>query len=272
MAYLSEPVPPYGVPSEVAPGVRRVVARNPGLMTYHGTNTYLIDLPEGVVVLDPGPDDPVHVEAVVKATGPRVLAILLTHTHKDHLGGTAALKAATGAPTYAFTTSASPDFTPDVPLADGDEAFGLLALHTPGHAADHLCFADASGLLFSGDHVMSWSSSVVSPPQGDMSAYCANLRRLMAREDSLYLPGHGPPLAEPRAFVADLLFHREEREKSILAMLHAGTSDPVRLAEILYAKRDVKLMPAAQRNVLAHLLKLKDEGRARTENEAWLPA
>jgi glyoxylase-like metal-dependent hydrolase (beta-lactamase superfamily II) len=176
MAFLTEPDPERGVALPVVPGISRIVANNPSLMTYHGTNTYLIEADDAFVVLDPGPNDDGHLENILAATQGRVSAILLSHTHSDHLGTTAALKAHTGATTYAFQLSADPAFFPDVLLRDGDTVAGMTAIHTPGHASDHLCFARPDGIVFSADHVMSWSSSIVSPPGGDMAAYVASLR------------------------------------------------------------------------------------------------
>ena len=276
MAFLTEEVPARGVPQAVLPagvaGVRRVVAANPGPMTYHGTNTYLIDTADGLAVLDPGPDDAAHVQAVLAATGGKLAYILLSHTHRDHLGATAALRAATGAPTAGYRVSGDASFVPDVPLDDGDEIAGLVALHTPGHASDHLCFARRDGVLFSADHVMAWSTSVVSPPGGDMGAYFASLRRLLAREESLYLAGHGPALTSPTGFVRDLLTHRVMRERAIAAALRDGPADTFALMDRLYSKLDPLLRRAAERNVLAHLLKLQAEGRARQEGALWLAA
>ncbi len=201
MGFLTEPEPPRGVAQEVLPGIRRIVARNPGVMTYHGTNTYLIDGAAGLTVLDPGPDDPQHVAEIMAAAGPNgIQRILLTHTHGDHYGAVPALRAASGAPVYSYARSARPDFTPDHKLNDQDEVAGLKAVFTPGHAPDHLCFeytVPAAGkLLFSGDHVMSWSSSIVSPPGGDMRDYYCSLQLLLQ-------PGRGAVPAGPRPGAAD---------------------------------------------------------------------
>lgn len=269
MPFLTEPDPPRGVAEPVLPGIRRIVAANPGVMTYHGTNTYLIEAPDGATVLDPGPDDAAHVQAILAATGGRVARIVLSHTHHDHLGATAALKAATGAPTYGFRRSQDPGFVADVKLDDGDEVAGLTAIHTPGHAADHLCFAREDGVLFSADHVMSWSSSVVSPPNGDMAAYFRSLRRLLERPDRIYLPGHGPKLPEPQAFVQDLLNHRTQREQEILRVLRAGPSEVPAMVSALYHKVHPRLVQAAERNVLAHLLKLEEEGQVARDGARW---
>lgn len=270
MAFLTEPEPPRGVALPVRPGIRRIVAANVGPMTYYGTNTYLIDAPGGTIVLDPGPDDPAHVAAILGA-GP-VARILLSHTHHDHLGAVPALRAATGAPVHAWHDPAVAEFVPDVRLRDGDAVDGWKAVFTPGHAADHLCFAGPDGVLFSADHVMSWSSSVVSPPGGDMRAYFASLGRLLERDDAVYLPGHGPPLPEPKPFVEELLAHRMAREAAIVLELNTKPVSTRALTDLLYSQVDERLRRAAERNVLAHLLKLRDEGRAVDGPEGWVAA
>ncbi len=272
MEFLTEPEPPRAVAIPVVPGLSRIVAANPGPMTYHGTNTYVIDGEEGATVLDPGPDDAAHVRAILRATGGRVARILLSHTHPDHLGALPALRTATGAPAYGFRGSQTQAFTPDIGLDDGDTVAGWTALHTPGHAADHLCFALGDGVILTADHVMTWSSSVVSPPAGDMGAYFAQLRRLLARDDRLLLPGHGPPLADPRAYLTFLLSHREQREAGVLAAIAAAPRTPAALVDILYAPVNPRLRAAAERNVLAHLLKLQSEGRAEPHDGAWRAA
>jgi glyoxylase-like metal-dependent hydrolase (beta-lactamase superfamily II) len=270
MTFLKEAEPSRGIAIDVVPGVKRVVAGNPGSMTYHGTNTYLIeDSTDGLTVLDPGPDLPEHVAAVVKAGGGRIRRILLSHTHSDHLGATAALKAATGAPTYGWKRSATPTFEPDVALDDGDTISGLTAIFTPGHAADHLCFAWRDGIVFSGDHVMGWSSSVVSPPLGDMKAYLASLELLLERPDTLYLCGHGPALPNPQTYVRLLIAHRRRREEAISRAIAERPQTTAELVSHLYAKTDPMLRRAAERNVLAHLIKLDAEGRASREGNTW---
>jgi len=265
MPFLTEEEPPRGVALAVLPGIRRVVARNPSVMTYQGTNTYLIDGDDGLTVLDPGPADDVHVADVVRAAGEQpVRRIVLTHTHSDHYGALPALAAATGAAVYAYKNSARRDFAPAFPLDDGDEVAGLKAVFTPGHAADHLSFEyivpGTGKILFSGDHVMSWSSSIVSPPDGDMVAYYKSLELLLGRDEVLYLGGHGPLLRQPRVLVKELLDHRKMREATILEAVRAQDWTVAELAEHLYHKTDFRLKMAAQRNVLAHLLKLEHEG------------
>ena len=271
MPFLTEPEPTRDLPIPVAPGIVRIVAANPGPMTYHGTNTYLIEGRDGATVLDPGPDDAAHVQAILRATEGRVARILVSHTHRDHIGALPALRAATGAMTLGFHTSLDPGFAPDIPLDDGDAVAGWTVLHTPGHAADHLCFA-RDGMIFTADHVMTWSTSVVSPPGGDMAAYVASLRRLLGRDDRLLLPGHGPQLAGPRAYLRHLLAHREQREAAVLAAIADQPRTPSALVEAIYTPLNPRLRSAAEGNVLAHLLKLQTEGRAAPQGDAWRAA
>ena len=238
-------------------------------MTYWGTNTYLLDRPDGNVVIDPGPDDGTHVAAIQQEAGRAVRAILLTHTHPDHLGAVAALRAETGAPVSAYARPAVAGFMPDHLLEDGGEAAGLIALHMPGHAPDHLCFAAPSGILFSGDHVMGWSSTVVSPPEGDMGAYMAGLERLLLRRDTRYLPGHGPPVADPQPFVRSLLAHRQAREDAILALLAEAPGSEAAMLTRLYGGLESRLQGAARRNIAAHLHKLETAGWIVRDGALW---
>lgn len=258
--FLTEPEPPRGVALPVAPGIRRIVAHNPGPMTYHGTNTYLLDAPGGVIAVDPGPDDAAHVAAIQAQAGGTVVRIFLTHAHSDHVGALPALARATGASVHRFADG----------FADGETVAGWTALHTPGHAADHLCFARGDGTVLTGDHVMSFSSSVVIPPDGSMAAYMASLRRLLARDDALYLPGHGPPIDHPRRFATALLAHREAREAAVLAHLRNAPATPMDIVLALYTGLDPKLHRAAEASVRAHLLKLRDDGLAREDGGVWL--
>jgi glyoxylase-like metal-dependent hydrolase (beta-lactamase superfamily II) len=266
MPFLTEPEPERGAILPVMSGISRIVAANPGPMTYYGTNTYLIDTPDGVAVLDPGPEEhPEHVEAILRATGPNVALILVSHTHHDHIGAVPALQQATGAPTVGFHVS-----------GDGDKIAGMTAIHTPGHASDHLCFAlpasDGTAVLFSADHVMSWSTSVVSPPGGDMGEYFASLRLLLDRTDEVFLPGHGPSLPQPRNLVREMLTHRMMREQAIQRKLSQGPAGTFVLMDALYSQVHPRLRRAAERNVLAHLLKLESEGKVRRDGETWQAA
>jgi glyoxylase-like metal-dependent hydrolase (beta-lactamase superfamily II) len=277
MPFLTEPEPDRGAVLPVMPGISRIVAANPGPMTYYGTNTYLIETPDGIAVLDPGPEDhPEHVEAILRATGPKVALILVSHTHHDHIGAVPALQQATGAPTVGFRESGSPAFDPDIKLDDGDTIAGMTAVHTPGHASDHICLAlparDGTAVLFSADHVMSWSTSVVSPPDGDMAAYFESLRKLLDRSDDAFLPGHGPPLPEPRNLVREMLAHRMMREQAIRRKLAQGPAGTYALMDTLYSQVHPRLRRAAERNVLAHLLKLEAEGKVRRDGEMWAAA
>jgi glyoxylase-like metal-dependent hydrolase (beta-lactamase superfamily II) len=271
VGFLTEGEPAHGVPLAAAAGISRIVAPNAGPMTYHGTNTWLLDEPDGTIVIDPGPADASHVAAILAATGGRIARILLTHTHPDHLGATAALQAASGAPVLAWPKPWFRGFTPTHAIADGEQIGSITALHTPGHASDHLCFARDDGVVFTGDHVMSWSTSIVSPPDGDMAAYMASLRTLLARDDRLYLCGHGPPLPEPAALVRGMLSHRISREAAVLRALEAGPKTEAELVAALYTGLAPHLTQAAQRSVLAHLLKLETEGKAEREGDAWHP-
>ncbi len=277
MPFLTEPEPQRDELQPVMPGISRIVAGNPGPMTYYGTNTYLIDTPDGIVVLDPGPEEhPEHVAAILRATGPNVALILVSHTHHDHVGAVPALQDATGAPTVGFRDSGLDTFTADIKLADGDMIAGMQAVHTPGHASDHLCFAlpakDGTTVLFSADHVMSWSTSVVSPPGGNMADYFASLHLLLDRTDDVFLPGHGPMLPEPRKLVREMLTHRRAREQAIETALAGGASGTYALMDTLYSQVHPRLRRAAERNVLAHLLKLEAEGKVQRDGEMWRAA
>ena len=267
MAYLTEPEPPRGVVLPVLPGISRITASNPGPMTYHGTNTYLLEEPDGIVVIDPGPEDGGHVDAIIAATGGNIVRILVTHAHRDHFGAVWELKSRTGAPVASFRESSDPEHVPDIPLSDGDRVGSLVAVHTPGHASDHLCYARPDGLLFSGDHVMGWCTTVVGPPpRGNMVAFFSSLQRLIEREDRLYLPGHGPALPDPRPYVREILDRRMAREVEVEAAVRNGMSNPAEIAASLYPKKTHPVLRrAAERNVLSHLSKLLAEGRVRED-------
>jgi glyoxylase-like metal-dependent hydrolase (beta-lactamase superfamily II) len=273
----------YGVLEPVTPLVRRLVARNPGPFTFRGTGTYVVGRGT-VAVIDPGPDLAEHVGALLHALrGETVSHILVTHTHLDHSPATAALKAATGAPAYGVgphggeraaggsEAGADFDFAPDVVLHDGDAVEGpgwrLTAVHTPGHTSNHLCFALAEErALFTGDHVMGWSTSVISPPDGDMAAYRRSLGKLLERDgDDIYIPTHGAPIADPKPHVRAFLAHRAERETAILRRIAAGDETVPAMVAAIYADIDPRLHPAAARSVLAHLVELVDTGRVRSD-------
>ncbi|MGE0417239.1 MAG: MBL fold metallo-hydrolase [Acetobacteraceae bacterium] len=277
MPFLTEPEPERGALQTLMPGISRIVAANPGPMTYFGTNTYLIETNDGLVVLDPGPEEhPEHVDAIMRHTGGRIALILLSHAHHDHFGAIADLKARTGVPTVGFTTSIDERFEADIKLKDGDTVAGMTAIHTPGHAADHLCFAlkapSGDRVLFSADHVMSWSTSVVSPPNGDMKHYFESLDLLLKRDDDVYLPGHGPALREPRTLVQEMLKHRQARENAIADKLREGPASTYTLMDTLYSQVNPRLRRAAERNVLAHLLKMEVERKVMRDGELWRAA
>ena len=264
-------------------GLRRVLAPNPSPMTFRGTNTYILG--EGAVaVIDPGPADPRHLSAILDALDPgeTVAAILVTHSHRDHSPLARPLAEATGAPVLAAGPSdwgrsavmarlaakggigggegVDDGFAPDEQIGEGTEidgAWGRIAvLATPGHMANHLSFA-WNGALFTGDLVMGWSTSLVSPPDGDMGAFMASCRRLLTRKDRVYHPGHGDPVTAPHARTAELITHREGREAQILAALSSGApADAAQLAGRIYTDLAPALLPAAERNVLAHLIDL----------------
>jgi len=270
MTFYHEPEPERGHIHPVAPGISRMVANNPSKMTYHGTNTYLIKAEAGTYVLDPGPvQDEVHFNALLKALEPNPAGIIVSHHHSDHFGSVPRLKAATGLPVFASSVFADDTFRPDVALDDGDTVAEFEVMHTPGHASDHLCFGRDDGLVFTGDHVMTWSSSMIMLPDGDMQAYCWQLARLLARADKLYLPGHGPVLDNPLPYTRRLLDHREKREKAILDSISKAPATTTELSTSLYGKTDPHLAWAAERNVEAHLEKLRREERAINTDNLW---
>jgi glyoxylase-like metal-dependent hydrolase (beta-lactamase superfamily II) len=287
MALMEEA--PTGLVERLAPGIRRVLAGNPSPFTYTGTQTYLVG--EGEVgVIDPGPDLPQHLEAIIAATqGERIAAILCTHTHRDHSPASRPLAAATGAPIVGCAPLALDDdgpradaafdfdYAPDRVLAHGQAVEGpgwrLEAVATPGHTSNHLCFAVAgTGALFTGDHVMGWSTTIVSPPDGDMAAYMASLDLLLKREDKVYYPAHGPAIVKPHSHVRGLIAHRRMREQQILRRLGEGEGRIPVMVEAMYQGTDPRLFPAAGRSVLAHLVDLEARGLVRSEGEAWMLA
>lgn len=258
---MTEPEPPRATPIAFAPGIRRIVAANPGPMTYHGTNCWLIDTDDGTVVLDPGSAEPDHLDAIEREAG-RIGLILLSHTHADHLTGVAELAARTGAPTAGFHRPAGGDFTPDLPLVDGQTIAGLRVLHTPGHAMDHLCFVRRGGIVFVGDHIMGWSTSVVPPPPaGDLVAYLEQLARLRDLPAKVFLSGHGPAITEPARLTRILIDHRLARESAIEALIDDTPRDLNALFPRAYPRIQRALGFAATANLLGHLDKLERDGR-----------
>ncbi len=286
--------PETGRIEQLAPLIRRIVAPNPGPFTFTGTCTYLLGDGD-VAVLDPGPDDDAHLERILTALGAaRLAAILVTHTHRDHSPLAQRLKTLTGAPVYGcaphfaarplaegetnlLDASADHAYAPDRVLADGDgiDLGGLRieTIATPGHTMNHLAFAlPEHRVVFSGDHVMAWSTSIVAPPDGAMGAYMASLERLMARDDALYFPGHGGPVREPRRFVSALLAHRRMREATILEAVRDGVGLIPELVERLYRGLDPKLRGAAALSVFAHLEDLSARGLVKTDGAVGLHA
>ncbi len=271
---------PYGALQNVAPGIRRITANNPGAFTFRGTGTYVIG--EGkVAVIDPGPDLPEHVDALLSALkGETISHILITHTHNDHSPAAKHVKAATGAPTYGFGPHGSGkvkagqpiqggdmEFTPDEVIGDGTvidgDGWSVSCVHTPGHTSNHICFAwDARKILFSGDHVMGWSTSIVSPPDGDMGDYMRSLDKLLARDDQTYYPTHGPAITDPHPYIRAFIAHRQEREDKILACLNAGIETIAAMVPEVYADVSPSLFGAAARSLFATVIYLVEEGRA----------
>ncbi len=258
----------HGVASALSPLVRRIVAPNPSMMTGPGTNTYLVGIDE-IVVIDPGPDTESHLDAIAGCGGDRIRWIVCTHTHEDHAPGVAGLKERTGAEVLAF--DARDDLVIDRPMADGDliEAteFVLRAIHTPGHASNHLCFLlEQERMLFSGDHIMEGSSVVIAPPDGDMSAYLRSLDRLTSLRPRLrtIAPGHGHLIEKPAAKIEEYVQHRLAREAQVLtALQQAGTTRIAPIVKELYADVPEELHPMAAFSVWAHLRKLADDGKAK---------
>lgn len=262
------PQPPemiVGVARALSPLVRRILAPNPGIMTGPGTNTYLVGIDE-IAVIDPGPADAEHLDAVAGCGGDRIRWIVLTHTHLDHSPGAAGLKERTGAEVLAFEPPADAGLEVDTVIDDGFQIeateFRLTAIHTPGHSSNHLCYKlEEEHGLFTGDHVMSGSTVVIRPPDGDMATYLASLERVRAMRLKKILPGHGHLIENPYEVLDYYLAHRVEREAAILAALKsAGTSDIDGLVETVYVDVEEERHPIARHTVHAHLRKLADEG------------
>jgi glyoxylase-like metal-dependent hydrolase (beta-lactamase superfamily II) len=264
----------YGVAGALSPMVRRIVAHNPGMMTGPGTNTYLVGIDE-IAVIDPGPDDATHLDAIAGCGGDRIRWILLTHTHEDHSPGAAGLKKRTGAEILAFGPGGGRGKARlDGTLGDGAviEAteFHLTALHTPGHASNHLCYLlNEERTLFTGDHIMQGSTVVISPPDGDMATYLDSLERLKSIRPRLraIAPGHGHVIDDPLAVVDATIAHRLAREAQVLDVLRErGPTTITDLVEQIYADVVPELHPVARRTVWAHLRKLADEGAAKGDD------
>ena len=289
---------PTGLSEQCEPLVRRVLAPNASPYTFTGTQTYVIGARDDVAVIDPGPAGTGaaghadtrgegHVAAIIAAIGSaRLSAIMCTHTHRDHSPAAAELKVLTGAPIIGCAPLAleddgpradaafDPDYAPDRVLADGEQLSGadwtLEAVATPGHTSNHLCYGlKQSGALFTGDHVMAWSTSVVSPPDGDMAAYMASLQKLHDRADTVYYPAHGPAVTNPRQLVRGMLGHRRSREAQIVRLLDKAPQAIPAMVSAMYKGLDPRLFGAAGRSVLAHLIDLRNKGRVTNQGETW---
>lgn len=278
---------PTGQAELVEPLVKRVLAPNPSPYTYTGTQTYVVGAESDVAVIDPGPNEQAHIEAIMAAIGDaKVVAIMCTHTHRDHSPAAAPLAELTGAPVVgcaplvlksdlpradeAFDTT----YEPDRVLEDGEQMRGegwtLTAVATPGHTSNHLCFAlEESGALFTGDHVMGWSTSVVIPPDGDMGDYMASLEKLMQRGDTVYHSAHGEAITKPQQLVRGMIGHRRQRENQIIRLLGEGARPVSGFIPDMYKGLDERLIPAAEMSVTAHLIDLEKRGLAAKDGETW---
>jgi glyoxylase-like metal-dependent hydrolase (beta-lactamase superfamily II) len=273
-----------------SPLIRRVLANNPSPFTFKGTSTFIVGT-GNVAVIDPGPDDDAHLDAILEAMrGETLTHILITHSHADHSPLAARLKAATDARTYGHSAikpvdAAGPrldasidhDFVPDVTLADGDliegNGWSIEAVFTPGHMSNHMCYAlREEKALFAGDHVMAWATSVIAPPDGDMGQYFASLRKLLERDDDIYLPSHGPARREPFPLVRGYLAHRRMREAAILARVQQGARTVGEIVAAIYADVDPRLHGAAALSTRAHLDHLLEQGKLRQRDGTYEPA
>jgi glyoxylase-like metal-dependent hydrolase (beta-lactamase superfamily II) len=272
----------------LSPLVSRVLAPNPGPFTFKGTGVYLIGAGESVAVIDPGPDIPEHVEALKQALGSRAVShILVTHTHRDHSPAAAVLKIWSGARTYGLPLASAAtadegmadeahdhDFMPDVRVEDGmriqGDGFTLECVMTPGHTANHICYAlTEEKALFSGDHVMGWSTSVIAPPDGNMGQYLASLEKLRTRDDQIFYPTHGSPIASPRDWLSQLIAHRRLREVQIMEAMHQSDSTITGLVDRLYPDIAPGLRGAASQQVKAHLDHLVEQGALRRDGSGY---
>jgi glyoxylase-like metal-dependent hydrolase (beta-lactamase superfamily II) len=282
---------PYAIAVAISPLIRRVLAHNPSPFSYTGTQTYIVGHGD-VAVIDPGPlsDDPHHVEALIRILADEtVTAIVCTHTHRDHSPAAAPLAKATGAPVIGCAALVlsddgpradagfDPTYTPDRVLTDGEQLTGpgwtLTAIATPGHTSNHLCYAlEEEKALFTGDHVMGWSTSVVSPPDGDMADYMRSLALLMNRNDVVYHSAHGAPIDNPQRLVRGMMGHRKQREGQILRLVEKGVGQIAEMVQHMYKGVDQRLWPAAGRSVLAHLIDLRDRGVVVEADGVWATA
>jgi glyoxylase-like metal-dependent hydrolase (beta-lactamase superfamily II) len=285
--------PLHGVLEDVAPGIRRIVAANPGPYTFRGTGTYVLGRGE-VAIIDPGPNDERHIATLIRQLAGEVIThVLVTHTHPDHSPGCVPLRAHTNAPTYGFgphpaaehegegssEESGDRTFTPDGVLRHGDFVHGTgwraEAIHTPGHISNHLCFrveltaAPHERVLFSGDHVMGWSTSVISPPHGDLREYLESLALLRGAGDARYWPTHGTTITKPDEFVDALIAHRHHRTEQIVELLRVTPKTVEALVESMYVGLDPRLVKAAGRSVLAHLVDLERRGNLSTDGTTY---
>ncbi|MHA6317913.1 MBL fold metallo-hydrolase [Altererythrobacter sp. CAU 1778] len=278
---------PTGKVETLEPLVRRVLAPNPSPFTFTGTQTYLVGGDEGLAVIDPGPDDDRHLAALREIIGDaRIVAIMCTHTHRDHSPAAAPLSKATGAPVIGCAPLAIESdapradapfdrtYAPDRVLAHGEDMSGpgwtLRAVHTPGHTSNHLCFELVeTGALFTGDHVMGWSTSVVVPPDGDMADYMASLKLLHDRADRVYYPAHGPQVDKPQQLVRGMIGHRRQRERQILRQLEGEPQPIAAMVPKMYKGIDERLYPAAGQSVLAHLVDLERRGEVARSGDTW---
>ena len=282
---------PYALLETLEPGIGRLLARNPSPYTYTGTQTYFAGAGAEIVVIDPGPDIPEHVDAIVATAGDRrIAAIACTHTHRDHSPAARLLKAATGAPIIGCAplaletvgpradASFDGDYVPDTVLDDGEAIeFGdgetLVAVATPGHTSNHLCYAfrgeGTGGALFTGDHVMGWSTTVVVPPDGDMGQFMASLAMLRERDDRVFYPAHGAPVTNTQQFLRGLIGHRMQREKQIVRLVGEGKAAIPAIVASAYPGLDPRLIPAAGGSVWAHLMDLERRGVVESDGETW---
>jgi len=278
---------PYAKVEQLEPGVARVLAHNPSAFTYYGTQTYLLG-ERKVAIVDPGPDLPEHLDALIAAiAGREVVAIMCTHTHRDHSPAARPLSQRTAAPIIGCAplaletvgpradASFDGDYAPDRVLADGEnleiDDKPAVAVATPGHTSNHLCFAYRAA-LFSGDHVMGWSTTVVVPPDGDMAAYMESLDKLRQRDDRIYYPAHGEPVGNPQQYVRHLMGHRMQRERQILKLVEEHPRAIPDIVANAYPGLDPRLVTAAGGSVLAHLLDLQRRGLVQQQGDAWTTA